>query len=121
MKEALARALIQSSKQPGYEVQIVIASEAKQSISPLDAKKAGLLRFARNDGKTRIRIPAARFRPSLANHPPYKGVGNAGRPMHPQPRVGKKIPSGQISARIFRVAVCHRGACNSDVCFDLFR
>jgi hypothetical protein len=50
--------------------QIVIASEAKQSISPLDAKKAGLLRFARNDGKTRIRIPAARFRPSLANHPP---------------------------------------------------
>src|ERR1700704_2345874 len=68
----------------------VIASEAKQSIRQQDGK-SGLLRFARNDVAP---IPDMRLRPRGAMRPsctgisrPIEGVGNAGCPLHPQPRV----------------------------------
>jgi hypothetical protein len=44
--------------------------------------------LARNDGKIRLLIPAARIAPEVCmNDPPKEGVGNAGCPLHPQPRV----------------------------------
>ena len=75
----------------------VIASEAKQSIKP--QRKNGLLRGACH----RARIRATRWLAMTAEHtfatsprhapepliylPPKEGVGNAGCPWHPQPRV----------------------------------
>jgi hypothetical protein len=41
---------------------------------------------------THLRIPAARIRPSdagIVSPKKNEGVGNAGCPLHPQPRVGK--------------------------------
>src|ERR1700704_2512833 len=50
-------------------------------------KKDGLLRSARNDGK-RAFTPSPRHAPEpLKNLPPKEGVGNAGCPLHPRPRV----------------------------------
>jgi hypothetical protein len=50
---------------------------------------------AGNDGSTRLRDLAARFRTSSAsNVPPSKkseGAGNAGRAMRPQPRMQNKM------------------------------
>jgi hypothetical protein len=54
------------------------------------ARKDGLLRFARNDGKTQLRDLAACFRASFAiDVAPLQseGAGNAGRTMRPQPCV----------------------------------
>ncbi len=68
----------------------VIASEAKQS-SLLAKKKNGLLRRCapRNDVETELRIPAALIARVVTNHASRKaeGVGNAGCPLHQQPRV----------------------------------
>jgi len=55
----------------------------------------GLLRFARNDVKNSwLRDLAARFRPSFAKTGSplltIEGAGNAGRSMHPQPRMQNK-------------------------------
>jgi hypothetical protein len=68
----------------------VIASEAKQSIKP--QRKYGLLRrFApRNDGAPSAEAvaPSRREAPeALMKLPPKEGVGNAGCPLHPRPRV----------------------------------
>jgi hypothetical protein len=51
--------------------------------------------FRRDDGVGKTRNPASprRVTPELSMHPsPQEGVGNAGRPLHPQPRVGKIKP-----------------------------
>src|SRR6267143_564041 len=65
----------------------VIASEAKQSI--LSLRLYRLLRCARNDGNSRRTYTfSPRHAPEpLINLPPKEGVGNAGCPWHPQPRV----------------------------------
>ena len=76
-------------KQPRrFRCKTVIArSEAtKQSMA---AAKDGLLRFARNDEESRHTFtPSRRDAPeSLINLSPLEGVGNAGCPLHPRPRV----------------------------------
>src|SRR5438128_3893398 len=76
----------------------VIASEAKQSRAGAAKRKSGLLRrFApRNDGApTSDACPRSRgaMRPGFARTVRPKkteGAGNAGCPMHPQPRVRNK-------------------------------
>src|SRR5258707_15560116 len=53
-------------------------------------KKVGLLRFARNDVPLipDTTSPSRRHAPeALMNLPPKEGVGNAGCPLHPRPRV----------------------------------
>src|SRR5258705_1097946 len=53
-------------------------------------KKVGLLRFARNDVPLipDTTSPSRRHAPeALMNLPPKDGVGNAGCPLHPRPRV----------------------------------
>jgi hypothetical protein len=65
--------------------------ERSEAIHRAARKKVGLLRFARNDGKTQLRDLAARYArglPEISLNPPIRGAGNAGRTMHPQPRVG---------------------------------
>ena len=58
-------------KQPRREdVGIVIASEAKQSMRQQESKR-GLLRFARNDGKTQLRDLPARFARFLLTRPAF--------------------------------------------------
>ena len=49
--------------------------ERSEAIHLATERKNGLLRFARNDGETRIRIPAAQIRPRFARnfHPPVRG------------------------------------------------
>jgi hypothetical protein len=69
-------------------------SATKQSSFLFRGIKAGLLRFARNDGKLWRRDLAARFARVLpGNFRPLQseGAGNAGRTMHPQPRMQNKI------------------------------
>jgi len=45
---------------------------------------------AGNDVEAHIRTPRDAIAPELSIYPsPKEGVGNAGRPLHPQPRVGK--------------------------------
>jgi hypothetical protein len=66
----------------------VIASEAKQSIVPrkerMDCFVASLLAMTsrRNFATSPRNAPEP-----LMNRPPKEGVGNAGCPLHPQPRV----------------------------------
>src|SRR6266436_5195663 len=51
-------------------------------------RKNGLLRCARNDVQTRLRVPAACYARAVhLSLAPKEGVGNAGCPLHPQPRV----------------------------------
>jgi hypothetical protein len=61
----------------------------------------GLLRCARNDGKYRytFAIPRRDAPEVCKKSPPLKteGVGNAGRPMHPQPRVRILVASMHTS------------------------
>src|SRR4030081_1686181 len=68
---------------------IVIASVAKQS-TPRKERVDCFVAFApRNDAKIQLRVPAtqcARVVLEIAA-PETKGAGNAGRSMHPQPRV----------------------------------
>src|SRR5260370_5703330 len=56
-------------------------------------RKSGLLRryAPRNDVKTQIRDPAARCARALKHLSPEEGVGNAGCPLHPQPRAQSVI------------------------------
>jgi len=63
-------------------------SATKQSIFHC-CTKAGLLRFARNDDQTQLRILAARYARGLPEIPTLQseGAGNAGRSARPQPRV----------------------------------
>jgi hypothetical protein len=73
------------------QLRAVIASAAKQS-SFASQRKNGLLRRSapRNDGKIRIRVPAARIAPGLCMNVALErteGAGNAGRSARPQPRV----------------------------------
>src|SRR6267143_3328977 len=63
--------------------QTVIASEAKQSILPLRGEMDCFAALAMT-ANTRSR-PRRPMRPSRI--PPKEGVGNAGCPWHPQPRV----------------------------------
>jgi hypothetical protein len=65
-------------------VEPVIASEAKQSFFCCGH---GLLRFARNDGKRSLATSPRNAPESLIIFRPTEGVGNAGGPWHPQPRV----------------------------------
>src|SRR6266478_7623875 len=82
------------SRREGSCLETVIASEAKQSMLP--RSKCGLLRrlAPRNDGALRYdsTIPRREAPEFCKNHPPSKteGAGNAGRSMHPQPRVRNK-------------------------------
>jgi hypothetical protein len=64
-----------------------MTGSAKQSI--LFLLRHGLLRCARNDVDTPSRSRGA-MRPRFDRTvPPKEGVGNAGCPVHPQPRVRK--------------------------------
>src|SRR5450631_1798100 len=64
--------------------------ERSEAIHSSFARRDGLLRFARNDVglQTRIRIPR-RDAPEAFHEisRPSEGVGNAGCPWHPRPRV----------------------------------
>jgi hypothetical protein len=76
-------------KQPRHE-SLKSSLRAKRS-NPCHNKerKNGLLRCARNDAKTHLRIPAARCARSFAVNfrPGNEGAGNAGRSARPQPHV----------------------------------
>src|SRR6266699_4854572 len=64
----------------------VIASEAKQSILPLRGEMDCFASLAMTS--KRAFAPSRRNAPeALMNLPPKEGVGNAGCPWHPQPRV----------------------------------
>src|SRR5260370_27152751 len=83
-------------KQP-RRLETVIASAAKQSIAPLkermDCFVASLLAMTSLQFQTSLHIPAARgARVVHESFGPKKseGAGNAGRTMHPQPRVRNK-------------------------------
>ena len=73
-----------SAKQSGARA--VIASEAKQSIAP---RKGRMDCFAALAMTTKHTFATSRrdASESLMNLPPKEGVGNAGCPLHPQPRV----------------------------------
>jgi hypothetical protein len=68
-------------------LETVIASEAKQSIAP--QRKHGLLRCARNDEESGYGFALATrsARGVDESSAPIEGVGNAGCPLHPRPRV----------------------------------
>src|SRR6266851_1219228 len=90
----------QTAKTRGFETFIAsqrvgakrrpMTGSAKQSILPRKERKSGLLRYARNDvdrvphttSFSRRGAPEALLLPSRP-----KGVGNAGCPLHPRPRV----------------------------------
>ncbi len=82
-----------SDSQDAVVFEVVIASEAKQSRTrqsgKMDCFVAALLAMTALQFPTQLRNLAARFarvvRQSFA--PKIEGVGNAGCPMHPQPRV----------------------------------
>jgi hypothetical protein len=81
-------------------LEIVIASEAKQSILPF-ARRHGLLRFARNDGKGKYdsaisRRGAPEVCKSCFASLRIEGAGNAGRSMRPQPRMQNKTKHTSI-------------------------
>src|SRR5229473_1131331 len=63
--------------------------ERSEAIHRAAQRKNGLLRFARNDVELQTRLhDLARQAPEpLMNIPPKEGVGNAGCPLHPRPRV----------------------------------
>jgi hypothetical protein len=98
-------------------LEIVIASEAKQSIA--QARKNGLLRrfrlrslsyggqaAPRNDDETHLRIPAALIARVVRERcaPKTEGVGNAGCPPHPQPRVQNKTKhTSVVTARFAEI------------------
>jgi hypothetical protein len=88
-------------------LETVIASTAKQSMARHNGY--GLLRrfrlrslsyggqvAPRNDDKTQLRDPAARCARVVLESSAREGVGNAGRPMHPQPRV-RSVESTRVS------------------------
>src|SRR5712691_11233030 len=67
---------------------IARSGATKQSIAATK-KKDGLLRCARNDANSRYGFATSRREASeaLMNLSPKEGVGNAGCPLHPRPRV----------------------------------
>jgi len=69
----------------------VIASEAKQSIVPRKERMdCFVARAPRNDASIVLDTTSSSRRDApeaLMNLPPKEGVGNAGCPLHPQPRV----------------------------------
>jgi hypothetical protein len=76
----------------------VVVSAAKQSIAQ-QTRKNGLLRCARNDGRTRLPDLAACFARGLQEMSALEkseGAGNAGRSMHPQSG-GQKRVEGRTS------------------------
>ena len=85
-------------------VPAVIASEAKQSISPRKGRMdcfAALAMTARASN-TRSR-PRDAMRPRrYLNFPPKEGVGNAGCPWHPRPRVHLVVVERRAAIRATR-------------------
>src|SRR5260370_770018 len=68
----------------------VIASEAKQSILPLRGEMdcfASLAMTARRNSKHTFATSPRHAPEALLYLPPKEGVGNAGCPLHPRPRV----------------------------------
>ena len=106
-----------TTKEGSSNGQTVIASEAKQSISR--QRKYGLLRRFRlrslsYGGRAAPRndvvlvpdttLPSRREAPeALMNFPPKEGVGNAGCPLHPQPRVRFALIKMHTSKRVHRL------------------
>jgi hypothetical protein len=80
-----------------------MTGSAKQSIEQQE-RKNGLLRFARNDGKSRRDSTSSRREApeALINLSPKEGVGNAGCPWHPQPRVRFALVEKHTSKRVPR-------------------
>src|SRR5229473_1759321 len=73
-----------SAKQP--IARAVIASEAKQSIAPRKERMDCFAALAMTSKHTFATSPRNAPEP-LMNLPPKEGVGNAGCPLHPRPRV----------------------------------
>ena len=61
--------------------------ERSEAIHSSFTRRDGLLRFARNDGKHTFATSPRKAPEPLMNLPPKEGVGNAGCPLHPRPRV----------------------------------
>ena len=61
--------------------------ERSEAIHSFFARRDGLLRFARNDGKHTFATSPRHAPEPLMNFPPIEGVGNAGCPLHPRSRV----------------------------------
>jgi hypothetical protein len=88
-----------------FRLPTVIASAAKQSIVPrkerMDCFVASLLAMTANGHSSAI---SRRNAPELyTNLPPKEGVGNAGCPVHPQPRVRMVVINAhEYSQRVHR-------------------
>ena len=98
---------IQVFKQP-IQLRIVIASGAKQSISPRNGRMDCFATLAMTwNSRYDFATPRRDAPEALLNRSPKEGVGNAGCPLHPRPPGFRFAPSGlRCSPTLLREATC---------------